>query len=71
MIPDSRQWTVESEIARRTYQVQVSLPREYDGLTTPYQVVYLLDANGQFGMTTEIVRNPTPKAGRGKRSRSV
>ena len=43
MIPDSRQWSVESEIARRTYQIQVSLPHEYDAGTTPYQVVYLLD----------------------------
>jgi len=58
-IPDSEQWTIESQITNRTYQIQVSFPREYDTVSVPYQAVYLLDANGQFGMTTEIVRNLT------------
>ena len=57
VIPDSRQWTVESEASGRTYQVQVSLPREYDSGDSSYQAVYLLDANAYFGTTTEIVRN--------------
>ena len=58
-IPDSDQWTIESQITKRTYQIQVSFPREYDTVAVPFQAVYLLDANGQFGMTTEIVRNLT------------
>lgn len=56
-IPDSHQWTIQSRLTHRTYQVQVSFPRGYDTTTVAYQAIYLLDANGQFGMTTEIVRN--------------
>jgi predicted alpha/beta superfamily hydrolase len=54
-IPDSAVWEVTSE-SGRVYQVQVALPLGYETTANTYPAVYVLDANGQFGMTTEIVR---------------
>ena len=59
VIPDSVEWNMASDISGQTYQIQLSLPLDYDSASISYPAVYLLDSNGQFGMTTEIVRNLT------------
>ncbi|MEW6751367.1 MAG: alpha/beta hydrolase-fold protein [Candidatus Latescibacterota bacterium] len=54
-VPDSASWNVRSATGR-AYELQVSLPLGYEAASTRYPAVYVLDANGQFGMTSEIVR---------------
>jgi predicted alpha/beta superfamily hydrolase len=59
VLPHTVQHLVESEILDRTYSVQVALPRGYEDGGAQYPVLYMLDANWQFGMVVDIVRGLT------------
>jgi predicted alpha/beta superfamily hydrolase len=47
---------VVTSSARRTYQISVALPDGYTKEHTPYPVLYMADANGEFGTVVETAR---------------
>ncbi len=55
-IPNTELRTLASSIVDQTYKICVALPGGYDASDERYPVLYLLDANGFFGMVTETVR---------------
>ncbi|MFH1763372.1 MAG: alpha/beta hydrolase-fold protein [Gemmatimonadota bacterium] len=56
VITDAETWTVTSSTNSRRYQVSVAVPRGYHGGDQTYPVLFVMDANGQFGMATDIAR---------------
>jgi predicted alpha/beta superfamily hydrolase len=55
-IPNSEVRTLASSIVNQTFKICVALPGGYDASDELYPVLYLLDANGFFGMVTETAR---------------
>ncbi len=56
-IPGTELLSVTSAIVGQEYRIFVALPDSYTKeLGRPYPVLYVLDANALFGMTTETVR---------------
>ena len=55
-VPDTEQHVLTSANVGDTFDIFVALPRGYRSSGDAYPVLYLLDANGVFGMTTETLR---------------
>ena len=55
-IPDTESRTVASRHVADEFQIHIALPHAYESLAEPLPVLYLLDGNGLFGMTTETLR---------------
>ncbi|WP_223628362.1 alpha/beta hydrolase-fold protein [Microbacterium sp. EST19A] len=58
-IRDVRTWVTTSE-ADRTYKISVALPANYTETGEPYRVLYVTDANAEFGMAVETARLNAP-----------
>ena len=56
IIPNTETWIVPSAEGDRDFRIFVALPHSYHDTDKMYPVVYSLDANGGFGMVTDIVR---------------
>lgn len=55
-IPNTEVRMLSSSIVSQEFKVFVALPRNYADSEKSYPVLYVLDANGFFGMVTETVR---------------
>ena len=55
-IPDTELRTLSSANVRQEFNIFIALPHTYATGTHTYPVLYLLDANGLFGMATETFR---------------
>ncbi len=55
-LPDTERHAVSSIDVGDTFDILVALPHGYASSAEAYPVLYLLDANGLFGMTTETLR---------------
>ncbi len=49
--------TLHSEIVKQDFEIYISLPYEYYMSDTTYPVLFSLDANVKFGMTSNVVNN--------------
>lgn len=58
-IRDVHTWVTTSE-ADRTYKISVALPANYTDAGEPYRVLYVTDANAEFGMAVETARLNAP-----------
>ncbi|UPL13193.1 alpha/beta hydrolase-fold protein [Microbacterium galbinum] len=58
-IRDVQTWTTTSA-AGRDYKISVALPANYDENGDPYRVLYVTDANAEFGMAVETARLNAP-----------
>lgn len=58
-IRDVRTWVTTSE-DDRTYKISVALPANYTEAGEPYRVLYVTDANAEFGMAVETARLNAP-----------
>ena len=57
VIPETHLRLLRSSFGRQAeYQISVALPHGYADAERSYPVLYILDANGQFGTVTEAVR---------------
>ena len=57
VIPETHLRLLRSSFGRQAeYQLSVALPHGYGDTERAYPVLYILDANGQFGTVTEAVR---------------
>lgn len=54
-IPNTEVRSLSSSIVDQEYQIFVAFPHGYDTSDMAYPVLYLLDANGFFGLVTETV----------------
>ena len=54
-IPNTEVRSLSSSIVDQEYQIFVAFPHGYDASDMAYPVLYLLDANGFFGLVTETV----------------
>jgi hypothetical protein len=52
-MPDVDTWTVASAASHRTYQIWVARPEGYSKQHVPYPVLYVGDANAEFGIAVE------------------
>jgi len=55
-LADVRSWTMTCQANRRAYQISVALPDGYDKGHAPYPVLYVTDANAEFGLAVETAR---------------
>lgn len=55
-IPNTEVRSLSSSIVDQEYRIFVAFPHGYDASDLTYPVLYLLDANGFFGVATETVR---------------
>jgi predicted alpha/beta superfamily hydrolase len=55
-IPDTERRMLSSSVVDQEFSIYVALPYSYTKESKAYPVVYVLDANGMFGMVTETVR---------------
>jgi hypothetical protein len=55
-IPNTEVRGVSSSNVGQEFKIFVALPRSYADLDKTYPVLYVLDANGTFGMFTETIR---------------
>ncbi len=55
-IPETHLRSVHSAVNGEEYQISVALPYGYSSSTETYPVLFVLDANGQFGTVTETTR---------------
>ena len=55
-LADVQSRVIRSEVSGRRYQISVALPRDYADSMRTYPVLYVLDANGQFGTVVETAR---------------
>ena len=55
-IPNTEARIVSSAYVDQEFKVFVGLPRGYADSDKTYPVLYVLDANGEFGIVTETVR---------------
>jgi uncharacterized protein len=55
-IPDTELWTLSSSDIGQAYSLFVALPHTYATVKSLYPVIYVLDANGLFGMASDTVR---------------
>ncbi len=55
-IENSEVLLVVSQAVKDTFYIQISLPLDYDHTDQKYPVIYVLDANRSFGLTTDISR---------------
>lgn len=58
-IRDVDTW-VTTSAADRTYKISVALPANYTETGEPYRVLYVTDANAEFGMAVETARLNAP-----------
>ncbi|MCK2024156.1 LPXTG cell wall anchor domain-containing protein [Microbacterium sp. kSW2-24] len=58
-IRDVQTWTTTSA-AGRDYKISVALPANYDENGDPHRVLYVTDANAEFGMAVETARLNAP-----------
>ena len=58
-IRDVHTWVTTSE-ADRTYKISVALPANYTETGEPYRVLYVTDANAEFGLAVETARLNAP-----------
>ncbi|MDQ0728916.1 alpha/beta hydrolase-fold protein [Microbacterium sp. W4I20] len=58
-IRDVHTWVTTSE-ADRSYKISVALPANYSETGKPYRVLYVTDANAEFGMAVETARLNAP-----------
>ncbi|MFJ4255082.1 alpha/beta hydrolase-fold protein [Microbacterium sp. NPDC090003] len=58
-IRDVQTWTTTSA-AGRDYKISVALPANYDETGDPYRVLYVTDANAEFGIAVETARLNAP-----------
>lgn len=58
-IRDVHTWVTTSE-ANRSYKISVALPANYSETGEPYRVLYVTDANAEFGMAVETARLNAP-----------
>lgn len=58
-IRDVQTWTTTSD-AGRDYKVSVALPANYSETGDPYRVLYVTDANAEFGIAVETARLNAP-----------
>ncbi len=56
VLTDSKSWTMESSVSKRTYQISVALPGGYRQDHPAYPVLYAADANAEFGTVVETAR---------------
>ncbi|MES2253686.1 MAG: alpha/beta hydrolase-fold protein [Pseudomonadota bacterium] len=55
-LTDVRSWVMTSGTGHRRYQISVALPDGYDTKHAPYPVLYVTDANAEFGLAVETAR---------------
>ncbi|MCK5155900.1 MAG: alpha/beta hydrolase [Spirochaetales bacterium] len=53
---DTEKHEIYSEIVRKDYTITVALPKNYERSTRRYPVVYVLDGDANFALTTETAR---------------
>ncbi len=53
---DVQSWVTTGAENDRTYQISVALPEGYDETGDPYPVIFVTDANAEFGMAVETAR---------------
>ncbi|WP_334151739.1 alpha/beta hydrolase-fold protein [Microbacterium sp.] len=58
-IRDVQTWLMTSQ-ADRTYKISVALPSGYNADGAPYRVLYVTDANAEFGLAVETARLNAP-----------
>lgn len=58
-IRDVQTWTTTSD-AGRDYKISVALPANYGETGDPYRVLYVTDANAEFGIAVETARLNAP-----------
>lgn len=58
-IRDVQTWTTTSD-AGRDYKISVALPANYNETGDPYRVLYVTDANAEFGTAVEAARLNAP-----------
>jgi predicted alpha/beta superfamily hydrolase len=55
-LTDVQSWVMTSGANHRPYQISVALPDGYDARHAPYPVLYVTDANAEFGLAVETAR---------------
>jgi predicted alpha/beta superfamily hydrolase len=55
-LADVRSWVMTSGTGHRKYQISVALPDGYAASHAPYPVLYVTDANAEFGLVVETAR---------------